>query len=221
MNRKLLGFLGVRSRTAIYVGATLAIGLTGAQAACYNAQQQLSPQVISAFTNDPAGFLKQYPEGGAQFISRIRDLVASDPTTLDPILKLIGDATKDQKTAIGAALAQAARICVRTDQAFATDIQQAIAQTKDHDVVLAFTSTSGDQPTGAVGGGAGGAGGGTGGQTNPLVSTLTYTGPAQRIGNDPTPTPLFTYTSSVTGTSGTSTTTTTTSFFTISSPVSR
>jgi hypothetical protein len=225
MNIDFLGFWGTPSRpgaklVAGIVGAALMFAVSGAQAACYNAQQQLSSQTISGFLGNPGQLLQQFPNGGAQLISQVRDLVASDPQTLQPVLQLIANANRDQKSAIGAALAQAARICVRGDQAFAAEIQAAIAQTKDHDVVLAFTSTSGDQPTGAVGGGVAGAG--IGGQTNPFPGGPTGTGGPQKIGNDPTPTPLFSYSSSVSGTGGSSgTNTTTTTFFTIAGPVSR
>jgi hypothetical protein len=178
--------------------ATLSTGV--AQAACYTPQVQLPAQTISTFAGNPGQMLQQYASGGPQMISQIRDLAASDPATLPLILGLVANANSEQKKAIGAGLAQAARICVRTDEAYANDIQQAIAKTKDQELVLAYTSVTGDQPTGAVG--AAVSGGALGGQTNALPGGPTATGPAQGIGIPGVPTPQFSITSSVTGTSG-------------------
>ena len=185
------------------LGVTVA-GILGtgtfAEAACYTPQHQLPLQRISAFSSNPSEMLQRYPEGGPRMIAQVRDLAASDPATLPIILGLVGNANKEQKAAIGAGLAQAARICVRTDQAYATDIQQAIARTKDEEVVLAYAGIAGDQPTGATG--AGVSGGAVGGQTNGLGGAPTGTGAPQNIGNAGVNTGQFSITSSVTGTSG-------------------
>src|SRR5882672_5343879 len=87
-----------------------------ADAACYGPTQQLPAQVVSDFIANPAALLQQYPNGGAQMISRIRDLAASNPTTLAAIMTLIATANKDQKTAVGSGLGQAARVCVPPGQ---------------------------------------------------------------------------------------------------------
>ena len=187
------------ARLGASVLAFVASGIV-AGAACYTPQQQLPVQSIGAFSGNPSDMLRNFPEGGSHMLGQVRDLAASDPATLPLILGLIANANKDQKAAIGAGLAQAARICVRTDQAYATEIQQAIAQTKDQDVVLAYAGMAGDQPTGSTG--AGFSGGAAGGQTNPLAGTPTGTGGPQGIGNAGVNTGQFTITSSVTGTSG-------------------
>jgi hypothetical protein len=176
-----------------------------------------SPQAVSAFFSNPSELLTKSPNGGPELVNNVRDLVTADPATLQPILNLLAKATKEQKTAIGAALAQAAKIVVRTNPALATEIQQAILNTKDQDVVLAFAAGSGDRPIGAAGAGAGG---GVGGQTNPLNFANGGGGP-QNIGNPGTNTPFFSYTSSVGGlASNTTTTGTSGTVTTISSPVS-
>ena len=187
------------------LGGTVAVGVATlsrgvVQAACYTPQVALPAQTVSAFTGSPGQLLQQHASGGPQMISQVRDLAASDPTTLLPILGLVADANSEQKKAIGAGLAQAARICVKTDQAYADDIQQAIAKTKDQELVLAYTSITGDQPTGAVGTAV--AGGALGGQTNPLPGGPTGTGTVQGIGIPGVATSPFSITSNVTGTSG-------------------
>src|SRR5882672_11063745 len=88
-----------------------------ADAACYAPTQQLPAQVVSDFIDNPAALLQQYPAGGAQMISRIRDLAASNPTTLVAIMSMIATASKDQRTGIGAGLGQAARVCLASSQA--------------------------------------------------------------------------------------------------------
>src|SRR5262249_39005605 len=144
--------------------------------------------------------------GGSSMISQLRELAVADPNNLSLIIGLIPDANKDQKTAIGAALGQAAKIVVKTNQAYANNILQAIAQTKDQDVFLAYSGVVPDQATAATGGGgAGGGGGGVGGQTNALAGSTGGTGTAQGIGGGSTPTGQFSFTSSVSGVGSTST----------------
>ena len=61
-------------------------------------------------------------------IQLVRDLVASDDATLNPILGLLEGANSDQAAAIGTALGQAALLAVKVDQAYATRIQDAMAK---------------------------------------------------------------------------------------------
>jgi hypothetical protein len=140
-----------------------------AWSAAYAPGQQLSSQALAEFTRNPSTILSQNPAGGGQMISRIRDLLASDPATLSVILSLVPNANADQKAAIAAGLAQAAKLYARpgVDPAFAAAIQQAVANTQDQTLILAYAAAAGDQPIGAVGGG-GVSGGGVGGQTNGL-----------------------------------------------------
>ena len=66
------------------------------QAACYGPGQQLPAQVVSRSMNDPEQLLTQFPSGGPQMISLIRDLVASEPGTLPLILDLSAKANSEQ-----------------------------------------------------------------------------------------------------------------------------
>ena len=161
--------------------------VTGASA------QQAQQNIAQQFLQNPKQTLEQYPSGGPAMTSLVRELAIADPKTLEVILGLLPNANKDQKTAIGSGLGQAAKVIVRTNQAFATQILQAIAETKDQDVFLAYSGVSPDQGTAAAGGGGAGAGGGVGGQTNGLAGATTSTGGAQGIGGGSDPTSGFTY----------------------------
>jgi hypothetical protein len=159
-------------------------------------------QIVRNFLQDTAQLLRQNPVGGGNMVAQIRDLAVADPTTLQPILNMLANATKEQKSAIGSGLAQAARIVVRTNQAYATEIQESIAKTKDQDVVLAYAATAGDQPIGAVGGAAAG-GGASGGQTAALNGGFRGGGGLENIGSGGVNTGQFSISSSVSGISGT------------------
>lgn len=165
---------------------------------------------VSSFLANPGQILAENPDGGTQLISRIQAL-AVEPATLSPIMGLLPTANAEQKGAIGAALAQAAKTAVLTNQAYATRIQQAIAAANDPVVNLAFTNGLGDVLLGAIGGGSGtglggpgaglgGPGGGPGGQSNAGTPEDTR---ARFVG-----TQNFLFTSSTTGTSSGFTTST-------------
>jgi hypothetical protein len=130
---------------------------------CANhASAQNSPSV-TAFLANPRKLLTENPNGGTKMVSQIEGL-AIDPPTLPTILSLLPDANADQKSAMGTALAQAAKIVVLTNQAYAAQIQRAIVATNDWQLKLAFVNALGD----VVLGGEGGRPGSLGGQTDPL-----------------------------------------------------
>ena len=158
---------------------------------------------VQTFLADPAALLRQNPAGGPNLISQIRDLAVASPSTLDPIIHLLSNASKDQKTATASGLAQAAKIVVKNNPQYATQIQLAIADTKDQDIVLAYSAAAGEAPIGATGGGGAASGGASGGQTSSLSGSPTGTGAAQDIPGGSTATGQFSYTSSVSGTGGT------------------
>jgi hypothetical protein len=164
--------LGVRSIQALVaVGILAGCGAwpeSGFAAAAYPPGQQLSTQAITDFTGNPSQILSQFPNGGAQMIARLRDLLASDPATLSAIVALIANANKEQKAAMGAALAQAAKLYAGIDPTFAVQIQRGVANTQDQEVILAFAAAAGDLPI-AAGVGGGFSAGGVGGQTGPFA----------------------------------------------------
>ncbi|UWU85782.1 hypothetical protein N2605_04780 [Bradyrhizobium yuanmingense] len=169
--------------------AALAATITSAaNAAIYPPQRQLPAIVISEFKASPNSLLQQYPTGGPQLISRVRDLGASDPTTLPGLIALLKDpaTTKDQMNAIVAGLAQVARMAAQQDQAYANEIQTAIAGTGNPDVIAAYQAATGDVAIAAAGGGAGG-GSGSGGPTGNGFPTGGGGGGIVVFGNNTTP----------------------------------
>ncbi|MFK4576627.1 hypothetical protein [Bradyrhizobium ottawaense] len=156
-------------RIALRVAAAAALAATissAASAAIYPPQRQLPATVISDFKASPTSLLQQYATGGPQLISRVRDLGASDPTTLPGLIALLKDpaTTKDQMRAIVGGLALVARMAAQQDQAYGNEIQAAIAGTGNPDVIAAYQAATGDVAIAATGG-AGGGGTGAGGPT--------------------------------------------------------
>jgi hypothetical protein len=132
-------------------------------------------------------------------ISRVRDLGASDPTTVPGLIELLKSpaTTKDQLRAIVAGLAQVARMAAQTDQAFANEIQAAVAGTNNPDVIAAYQAVTGDVAIAAAGGGGGGTG--SGGPTTGFGFALGGSGSgAQNFGGLHYPNSVTTYTGSVT-----------------------
>lgn len=207
-----------------FVGSALLLAmLVAAPMHVANAQtpggsQAGTAQSVANFKANPEQLLTQNPNGGAELVSRTRDIAVNDPTTLDQIIGLLAKASKDQKKSIAAGLAQAARIVVRSNQAYATRIQQAIADTKDLDVVAAYAAASGDVAIAGTGGGGAGSAGASGGQTTGLGGVGAGGGGAEGIPGGSVNTGAFGFTSSV-GASGSSTgavTTTTSTTNTVS-----
>jgi hypothetical protein len=211
------GFSASRVAVLMILAFTASGGDALAQAA--GGQSQLS-QAITNFKGSPELLLTQYPNAGVELTSRARDFAINDPTTLDTIIGLLAKASKDQKTAIAAGLAQAARIVVRSNQPYATRIQQAIADTKDLDTVMAFAAASGDSGTAATGGGGAGSAGASGGQTGALgAGGAGGGGTLEAINGNSVNTGIFSFTSSVTGSgNGTTGTTTGTTLLTTVTP---
>ena len=135
---------------ALAIASSLVFVTSGkAQVVCYGPQDQLPAQTVADFVANPAQLLQQFPNGGPDFIPKIRDYVASGPATLPLILNLAGPSNPTQIDAIGTGLGQAALVCVRTDQAYANEIQQAVAAINNDALMLAFAAVFGDKPIGA------------------------------------------------------------------------
>lgn len=92
-------------------------------------------------------------------ITLVRDLAASDPLTLNALIGLLGNANPDQAAAIGSGLGQAAELAVNTDEAYATEIQSAIASAGNSNALVAYSAVvGGDIKLAAATGGGGGGG---------------------------------------------------------------
>jgi hypothetical protein len=130
----------------LVLATLLVVAASGsAQAACYGPQQQLPAKTVAQFTAKPEQLLSKYPNGGAQMVSMVRDLVASDPAMLPLVLDLSPIGNADQVNSIGAGVGQAALVCSRTDQTFTGEIQQMVAAINNQSLTLTFTAVLGDQ----------------------------------------------------------------------------
>lgn len=164
-------YLLKRPVRGLALATLLVVAASGfAQAGCYGSQQQLPANTVARFTANPAQLLSEYPNGGGQMISLVRDLVASDPATLPLVLDLSAKSNTDQVNSIGTGLGQAALVCSRSDQTFANQIQQMVAALNNQALALAFTEVLGDQQLAAAGPGAGGGGGGGGGGPTGVIA---------------------------------------------------
>jgi hypothetical protein len=132
-----------------------------ASAAVYSSRQALSADTIQQFLANPSALLSQFPTAGPQMITKVRDLVASDPATLSALIALLKSANPDQASAIGTALGQVALMAVNTDPAFANQIQTEVAQAGNASALVAFGAVVGgdiklagaNETTGGAGGG--------------------------------------------------------------------
>ena len=182
-----------------------------ASAAVYTPQRALPADTIQQFLTNPAGLLSEFPYGGPLMITKVRDLAASDPATLDALLGLLKSANPDQASAIGTALGQVALMAIATDQAFATQIQTEVVLSGNTSALVAFSAVvGGDIKLAAATGPGGGAGGGGESQTmtnSALLGGSLGGGPLNlytRVPNIPDSfTTTFFSSSGTTGTTGT------------------
>jgi hypothetical protein len=132
-----------------------------AMSAVYSPQQALPPATVQNFLANPGSLLTQYPDGGPRMITAVRDLLASDPATLAPLIALLKGANEAQSTATGTAFGQVALMAVNKDQPFAVDLQTQIAASGNVPALVAFSAVvGGDIKLAAATGGAGIGGGG-------------------------------------------------------------
>jgi hypothetical protein len=118
---------------------------------------------VDEFLANPTQVMAQYPNGGAELISLIRDVATSHPEALATITSLLASGNADQQGAIGSGLGQAYNIVLNTDQAYATQIAAAIGGSSSDSAKTAYAGVTGNVSIASPGPGAGGGGGGTGG----------------------------------------------------------
>lgn len=128
------------------------LAATGAQAA-----------TVDEFLANPAQVMAQYPNGGAELISLIRDVATSHPEALATITGLLSSGTADQQGAVGSGLGQAYKIVLNTDQAYAAQIAAAVGGSNSDSAKTAYSGATGNVSIASTGGGAAGGGGGSGG----------------------------------------------------------
>jgi len=93
------------------------------------ATHELPGQLTSEqFIAHPDQLLEKFPTGGAVMITQVRELTLANHANLPYLLDVLARANHDQGIAIGTALGQAAIASVKSDPAFATAIQHAVAE---------------------------------------------------------------------------------------------
>jgi hypothetical protein len=130
---------------ALLVAAGVALPVQAA-AAVYSPQRALPAKTIQEFLANPGQLLAQFPDGGPRMVTLIRDLAASDPSTLKALVGLLATANSSQATAIGTGLGQVALMAVKTDPAYANEIQVAIAKADQSQAAPATPGSSNAGP---------------------------------------------------------------------------
>jgi hypothetical protein len=127
----------------------------------------LPAPVVSGFLANPSQLLSQFPAGGPGLVKQVRDLLATDKSTLPTLITVLKLGTPDQQTAIARALAEIAKAYAQNDPAFSNQIQTAVAASGIPDVIKAYAEIAGDTGTASTGGGGGGGNGGPNGTGAP------------------------------------------------------
>ena len=99
--------------------------------ACVVKGSQISSEAVNKFFQAPEALLAKYTAGGGGLSADVRDLVVTDPKTLDAMIVLISKSNAAQKSAIGTGLGLASAQCQRTQPDFAAAIQRVAAVLKD------------------------------------------------------------------------------------------
>lgn len=121
---------------------------------------------IAQFKANPDNLLTTYASAGLPLSTEVRGLTLTDPSLVATLIEVAKKANDAQKGAIGAGLAEAARIMATTNPAGAADVQRLVAQSGLSPLITAFIALSNGTLTAAIGGGGGeGAGAGSGGAT--------------------------------------------------------
>jgi hypothetical protein len=126
-SRRAIGYL-----TAALMSATVWTSLAAAQGnvhPAYPSAVALPAQTVDAFLQNPQGLLRQSGDHDGRLVVQTRDLLASNPNTLEPMVNLLKIAPPNQQAAIAAGIALATRIYARTNPNFAAQIQMAAVST--------------------------------------------------------------------------------------------
>jgi hypothetical protein len=148
-----------RSVVRCSFGAIFMLSAQLAHAQVRGQSEALPPAAIAAFLANPGQVMNQFPSGGPGLAKQVSDLMGSDKATLATLIAFAKTANEDQRKAIAQGLAQAARAYAPGDPAFATQIQQSVANSGLPELSKAYAEAAGDTGTAATGGGGGGGGG--------------------------------------------------------------
>lgn len=160
-----LGLIWNSRTMPLHLKLIMVVGLTalGAAVSTAPAFAACAAMPAGAPVVSPGDLLSRFPSGGGGMVSEVRNMVATNPGSVDGIGAILGGASAEQRQAIGAGLGQAAGLCTRQEPASARRIQEAVLGMNNSDVSTAFQTVTGDRQTAATGGGGGGGGGAGGG----------------------------------------------------------
>jgi hypothetical protein len=126
-----------------------------------------------AIVSDPRG----RPLNNVELSLRVREVLISDKSGLQPVIAALAPATTGEKTAIGTGIGQAMLAVVSSDPSYANDILYALATKADRIAIAAFVAVAGERmherkikDAGAESAGAGDRGIGDGGPGDRAVS---------------------------------------------------
>jgi hypothetical protein len=165
VSMKLPAMAAISALAMLVAGAVPLSAQPTGEAAHAPAFAKLSDSAIAQFKANPQGLLATYASAGLPLSTEVRSLVLTDPSLVDALITVAKGANDAQKAAIGAGLAEAARIIVASDPKLAAQIQVAVAQSGLEPLITAYIAGSNATVTAATGGGGGDAGGGGGGPT--------------------------------------------------------
>jgi hypothetical protein len=120
-------------------------------ASCVQGPARMSDTALRSFSASPADLLTANMFGGLSLSNAIRQIVASDSDTLDAVMKLVASSNAAQSAAIASGLARAVQACATVDPAYADRIQKAVASLNNPSFLTAFTSSSDQIRTAAIG----------------------------------------------------------------------
>ncbi|MBI5128451.1 MAG: hypothetical protein HZA66_03330 [Rhodopseudomonas palustris] len=146
-------------------GALVALYVTAsASAAVLPPSQRVADAKIAEFKNSPQTLLTQNTTA-ASLTQATKLLVASDASTLSLVISLLTNSSTSpqQVQSLVTGLAQAATLAAAAgDQAFANEIQAAVANTNNPTILAAYQGAVNASLIASTGGAGGGGGGGTG-----------------------------------------------------------
>jgi hypothetical protein len=105
------------------------VAAQGSVQPAYPPSLALPAQTVDAFLQNPQSLIQQSADHTGRLAVETRDLLASNPNTLEPMLNLLKVAPSHQQAAIASGIAMATRIYARTNPNFAAQIQTAAVST--------------------------------------------------------------------------------------------
>jgi hypothetical protein len=136
--------------TGLSVAGLLLLPFT-ANASCTQPVTAPLQAQVDAIKANVKAFLGANPSGGGAMVRDVRNVVAADIGLAKTLAEAARTGAPEQKSAIGAGLGQAARICERVNPQAANQIQQAVASASDLALAAEFLNVTGPTATAATG----------------------------------------------------------------------